>query len=70
MLRLRHGTEEVWVESLACPCGICALQSGTGTVSLRTLRFPLSEKCCQCYTIIYSSIIGAKQFTEFLNKAL
>jgi CRISPR/Cas system CSM-associated protein Csm5 (group 7 of RAMP superfamily) len=22
MFRLRHGTEEAWVESLACPCGI------------------------------------------------
>ena len=68
--RLRHGTAEAWVQSLARPCGICGEQIGTGTNSLRTLRFALSVKCCQCYTIIYSSIIEAKQFTESLNKAL
>jgi hypothetical protein len=70
MLRLRHGIGEAWVEFLSCPCGIRGEQIDTGTVSLRALSFPLSVKCCQCYTIIYSSIIGAKQFTQFLNKAL
>ena len=66
MPRLRHGTADAWVQSLACPCGICCEQIGTGTVSLRALRFHLSVKCCQRYKIIYSSIIDAKQFTESL----
>jgi hypothetical protein len=70
MPRLRHGTVEAWFQSLACPCGICGEQIGTGIISLRALHFALSVKYCQCYTIIYSSIIVAKQFTESLNKAL
>jgi hypothetical protein len=70
MPRLRHGTVEAWVQSLSCPCGKCGEQIGTGTVSLRALRFPSSVKCCQCYTIIYSPTIDAKQFTGSLNKAL
>ena len=39
---LHHGTAEVWVQSLACTCGICGEQIGTGTASIRALRFPLS----------------------------
>jgi hypothetical protein len=70
MSRLRHGTAEAWVQSLACLCGICGEQFGTGTVSLRALHFPLSVKCSQCYTIIYSSIIDSKQFTVFKHSVL
>jgi hypothetical protein len=43
---------------------------GTERLSVRPLRFPLSLKCYQCYTIIYSSIIDAKQFTVFKQVAL
>lgn len=32
---LRHDTAEAWVQSPACPCGICCEQIGTGTASIR-----------------------------------
>jgi hypothetical protein len=40
MLRLRHGTAEAWVQSLACPCGIYGEKLTPGHFLFQHFVFP------------------------------